>query len=601
MPTLEPAADDAKSAQSALRISMSETPSAKVWVSRIIVRGFRCLEEVEVDLEPNTTFLVGENNTGKSSLLLAISSALGKTRPTVDDLARSQDGTLSEKAEVDLFVRSSEGDTFGEYERGAFAGNVRRLGADSFESAAIRTTFTPSREGGQLLVNRCYLQPGRHELEPSPTELHSRALATFECEMLDASRDLVADLGNRSSRWGRVLFDLQIPEEIGEDGLPSLRSRSALESALAELSLTIRDASPVLKQLQEDLSRLGAVQNTVGTVSLMPFPPNIAEVMRSVEILLSNGSLPGLPLRFHGMGSRSLASLFVFSTLCSLRVGADSGLRPHFLTLIEEPEAHLHPQAITALHEQLKSMPGQRVVSTHSSHLISEAHPKSIRVLRRGPVGQQVLKLSVESLADTAKFRRFVSRPFGELFFSQLVVFGDGASERDALPLLLAAAMGAHPASFGITIVDCESMNHPQVPKLVAAVSELGIPWVVFGDNDDAGNKALSKLLDPDTNSPLTEDSPRFVSAGAKAIERLLLDSGYQDEIKQVAKDESQENLATEKEMLNYLKSNKGWVGAIIVEKALGNAKPLPPSINLLATRIQSMLSIMPLNAEVAK
>ena len=172
----------------------------------------------------------------------------------------------------------------------------------------IRSSFSKSREGGQLLVQRSYLQPGRQGLVVSPAEFHGSALILFECDLLDASRDLVADLGSKSSRWGRVLFDLQIPELPDENGAPHPLSRSTLEATLRSLAGDMRDASPVLTQLEADLSRVSKDHNTVGDVSLLPFPPQIEEVMRSVEILLSHGGAPALPLRFHGMGSRSLAA-----------------------------------------------------------------------------------------------------------------------------------------------------------------------------------------------------------------------------------------------------------------------------------------------------
>ncbi len=563
-----------------------------VWVAQVVTRGFRCIDDLTVDLEPGTTFLVGENNTGKSSLLAAVSAALGRYRPTADDLSRRADGTTVPSAEVDLIIRPGLGDTFGEYERGAFGGNAYRRTGEQAEFVGIRSVFSPSREGGQLLVQRSFLQPGRQGLVVSPAEFHTRALKMFECELLDASRDLVADLGTKSSRWGRVLFDLQIPELPEQNGVPNPLSRSTLEATLRSLAGDMRQASPVLTQLETDLSRLSQVQNTVGEVTLSPFPPQIEEVMRSVEILLSHGDAQALPLRFHGMGSRSLAALFVFSTLCALRVGADQGLRPHFLTLVEEPESHLHPQAITALRAELDLLPGQRIVSTHSTHLVCDAPPNSIRVLRRTGGAFKVFRLSAETLAETARFRRFVARPFGEFFFSRLVIFGDGAAERDALPVMLAKALNISPSALGVTIVDCESMNHPQVPKLLAAANELGLPWIVFVDNDAAGLAAIAKIVDPDTGVPLEFSSRRVVVAGTKAIEQLLLDGGYGDEVKTVA-EEHNDTAATHSDQLQYLKTHKGWAGEAVASRAIGNGKSVPPPVVELAQRIEELLSIV--------
>lgn len=575
------------------RGSVGTRPEANVWIDHVTTRGFRSIENLAIDLEPTTTYLVGENNTGKTSLLLAISAVLGAYRPGVDDLTRRNDGTTAEHAEVEVRIRPSQGSTFGDHERGALGGNVHTIADDPHEVAWIKAVFSASREGGQLLVQRSFLQPGRRELVKSPAPFLASALDLFQCELLDASRDLVADLGNKSSRWGRLLFDLQIPELPEEDGKPHRLSRSTMEAALKTLASDMREASPVLSELELELSRLAQVQNTVGNVTLLPFPPQIEEIMRSVDILLSHGNGPGLPLRFHGLGSRSLASIFVFSTLCSLRLGADQGLRPHFLTLVEEPESHLHPQAITALRSQLDQLPGQRIVSTHSTTLVSEASPGSLRVLRRHGQVFTVHRLSKKSIADTARFRRFVERPFGEFFFSRLVIFGDGAAERDALPILLTRALGASPAALGVTIVDCESMNHPQIPKLIAAADELGLPWIVFTDNDPAGLSSLTKIVDPDTGVGLETDSLHVVMAGAKAMEQLLLDAGYGDEVAEVARREG-ENAVLGADQLKYLKKHKGWVGEAVASLALENNKQIPAPIVDLAQRVRRFLADTP-------
>ena len=401
-------------------ITPAPTPTAQVRIARVVVRNFRCIDDLELDLESGTTFLIGENNAGKSSVLLAIAAALGRHRATADDLRRHLDRNLARSAEIDLFIAPATTDSFGDHERGAFGGNVYRSAYAGPEFVGIRTVLAPSREGGQLLVQRSFLQPGRTGLVVSPSEFLTKALGLLECEVLDASRDLVDDLGSRTSRWGRVLFDLQIPELPEVNGHPNPLSRSELERTMRTLATDMREASPVLGQLEADLRRLSRVQRAVGDVSLLAFPPQIEEVMRSVEILLGQDGSPGLPLRFHGMGSRSLAALFVFATLCSLRVGADLGLKPHLLTLVEEPESHLHPQAVSALRSELELLPGQRIISTHSSQLVCDAPPQSLRVLRRAAGRVSVFHLSPASFAETARFRRFVERPFGEFFLLNL-------------------------------------------------------------------------------------------------------------------------------------------------------------------------------------
>ena len=77
--------------------AIAEPGSAgSIRVSRVVIRNFRCIDEIRLDLGPGTTYLVGENNSGKTSILLALWSALGSRRPLDDDLRRAEDGTLGD-------------------------------------------------------------------------------------------------------------------------------------------------------------------------------------------------------------------------------------------------------------------------------------------------------------------------------------------------------------------------------------------------------------------------------------------------------------------------------------------------------------------------
>ena len=88
------------------------SPSADLRISEVNVSNFRSIVDIRIPLEPGATFLVGENNAGKSSFLLAIAVACGFHRATRDDLHQSDKGTSTE-ATIDLIIRSA-GEEFNE-------------------------------------------------------------------------------------------------------------------------------------------------------------------------------------------------------------------------------------------------------------------------------------------------------------------------------------------------------------------------------------------------------------------------------------------------------------------------------------------------------
>lgn len=559
-------------------------------ISKVRIRNFRCIDEIELDLEPGTTYLVGENNSGKTSILYALWSALGSRRPLDDDLHRSEDGSPAEEASVDIWIVPTDGNVQFAPELSQQLLHVQRDQIRDIDTLAIRIVFKSSREGHILSTRRSFLQPNDENtwVPAEAPALPPSLMNHLEAHLLHASRDLDEERGNLTSVWGRVLADLQI-DQISDQG----ESRHELEEALSDIAKRIREASPVLRSLGTDLAGITEAQASVGRVELQPVPPRLEELARTAEVELHQEGQPVLPLRLQGLGSRSLATMLVFKTLAQFRLGADSEFRTHIITLLEEPEAHLHPQAISALQSLLDSLPGQRIVSTHSSQLVSHIDPRSVRIIRRLQNSVKVLGLPPETAKKIAQFRRFVERPFGEIIFAKAIVLCDGSTERCVLPVLLYSYFERHPAGLGVSFVDCESMNRDQQTNaVVKAAHELDIKWVVFADNDDKGISALERIINPATDKPLSPVSSEVIMSGRQQIEQLLIDAGYTDDIETVALEKGETITSNQDSWLNFLKRNKPWASEQVAIKAVNANRPLPGSIRKLGEKIEELLGI---------
>ena len=87
-------------------------PASGFRISRVTIRNFRCIDEIQFDIEPGATYLVGVNNAGKTSILLALWSALGSRRPLDYDLRRAVDDAAADEASVDVMVVPPDGQRF---------------------------------------------------------------------------------------------------------------------------------------------------------------------------------------------------------------------------------------------------------------------------------------------------------------------------------------------------------------------------------------------------------------------------------------------------------------------------------------------------------
>lgn len=122
-------------------------------------------------------------------------------------------------------------------------------------------------------------------------------------------------------------------------------------------------------------------------------------------------------------------------------------LRPPVFTLVavEEPENSLSPHYLGRIVNALNLMTGngdaQALIATHAPSMLRRVAPERIRYLRltEGRTSR-VAHIQLPDTTDEAhKFVREAVQAFPEVYFSRLVVLGEGDSEEIVLPRLLQA------------------------------------------------------------------------------------------------------------------------------------------------------------------
>lgn len=581
-------------------------PASNIRIGDVRVRDFRNLEDVCLTLGHSTTVLVGENNSGKTSFLEALEVAIGARRAIEDDLLMSRDGARSARFIVDLVVVP----TAARFENtvAPLFGNAIERSPDGGELVAIRAVGEPNPDGSGVSIRRAFLQgwSGCETVEAEPREMPQprvggRVLETLAFHLLDAKRDLVADLRSRRSPWGRLLANLDVPDDL----------RAEIEAELTGLGNRVVSDSGVLSRLTE---RLSAVTQTLGSsitsVELAPLPVRVEEVARAVDVHVTAPGGAALPLRRQGMGSRSLAALAVFRAFVDLRLGMGHGVRPLAITGFEEPEAHLHPQAQSAVARLIDEIPGQKVVSTHSPRVAHEAELESLRFFRRQGHRIRICQIRREYTHEQlVKVRRFVQRRLGEALFARLVVLGDGATERQALPVFGRAHWeGQDPEGLGVSVLEVPNLRDETAQTLIGVLEDLGIPWLVLVDADDAGRKAIASLGEHLGRDALAEAQEVVWLPEGQAFERHLVEEGPLDAIEagiadvygeraldEYASRRGWESLARKELVFRFLRHYKGSYGAgvaqaIVEARQAAGQDLLPGAIRQLFERADELL-----------
>jgi predicted ATP-dependent endonuclease of OLD family len=119
------------------------------------------------------------------------------------------------------------------------------------------------------------------------------------------------------------------------------------------------------------------------------------------------------------------------------------------LLFIEEPEAHTHPQMqyifankIKSILESIENL--QTIITTHSSHIVSQCFFEDIRYLKNesGNIDIKNFYKDLESKykdeEDYFKFlKQYLTIQSSELFFARKIIFIEGTSERMLLPYFI--------------------------------------------------------------------------------------------------------------------------------------------------------------------
>ena len=389
-------------------------------IAYIRIRNFRALKDVEIPLA-RSTVLIGENNSGKSSVLDCISLALGRRwgqrgtgfseydltldgdiapgepsvgkEPTPDhgpdsvgaEVPESPDDEEVQESSIELFFTEETVDEWPEEITSGLFGIVQTDPTTELNSITLRVTYKRNPlenayEPGWAFIN---LQGDPIGASEARRAANARPFFRFvPVFFLSALRDASEEFSSRSQFWGRLLKAVEIsPDE-----------RRSLDEAIEELNAKLLAADPRVSDTVERLKEIQAVvaNGAAADVSIRALPMKVWELLARSEIVIKGESgAPWLPLNRHGQGVRSLSVIYLFNAFVARLLKDTYSELSEPIVALEEPEVHLHPQAVRALWSQVDALPGQKIIATHSPYFMQYVPIRDIRLLRRGADGVQ--------------------------------------------------------------------------------------------------------------------------------------------------------------------------------------------------------------------
>lgn len=490
-------------------------------ISRIEIANFRGITSLDLTLG-DTTVLIGENNTGKTAVLDALRFALRDVRvrrgcafDTYDfHLATpTADPAAAPAISIRLTFRENAPGEWGDQQ----TARLNRAKIAQIETNGCACVIL--KVGGRFdAASQDFVQDWEFQnLAGAPlTGIAESAMAVLQSEVsyyyLAALRDAAKHFDARGSFWRPFLKESQLSPE----------KRTEIEGKLNEVNQLIISSHSSFAQVVSKLKEVKDVVSMKGgddIVSVDAVPGRLFDMLSKAQVNLNTTTGAKVPISRHGEGTQSLAVLTLFNAfLQTWNKGSP-------VVALEEPEAHLHPNAVRALWRLIERIPGQKIISTHSGDILSEVPASSvIRLYRLGDTVKSARLADVSLDAnDIRKFNFHIRRDRGELLFARCWILGEGETEASLIPEC-ARILGLDFERAGIRFVTYQTGI--SLEPCLRVANGMGIHWVVLTDNDAQGANDRAAAQNYLQGRPIAD--AMFVMPEAN-IEQHLCVNGFVD------------------------------------------------------------------------
>jgi putative ATP-dependent endonuclease of OLD family len=455
-----------------------------MYLAQLRIENFRAFgakvdgTDLDLTLASGLNLLVGENDSGKTAIVDAIRHLLWTTSQDYHRLTDDDFHVKGGERASDLMITATFRD-LSVLQQAAF---LEYLTIGESEEPSLCISLLARRQevgvGGKRRASVVF-RAGSDTKGPTV----EGALREFlRCTYLKPLRDAEAELtAGKNSRLSQILRSHpDFADQAKSDWAPEAPAvpPTTLVGIMKQAEHLIK-SNTVVQSVHESINKKFLIDLSLGTNILtaaisVAKSADLQQILEKLELALDSYAGVELPTK-RGLGLNNV--LFMATEL--LLLGASDTMP---LLLIEEPEAHLHPQMQLRLMEMLEvraavrppaEMAGdeaaavvgvadeeptnpdqvQVIVTTHSPTLASKADVEALTLITQHKAFSLSSSCTTLDHSDYAFLRRFLDSTKANLFFAKAVLVVEGDGENILLPAI-AQALSRPFSKYGVSVVN---------------------------------------------------------------------------------------------------------------------------------------------------
>lgn len=434
---------------------MESAPSATaasrpgdVRITRLKISKFRAIGSAEIELG-DTLALVGQNGSGKSSILRALNA----------------------------FFNFDEEKTDFENGNHAYFRTMQSVIEVTIDGLAADTALQPTVTGGSQL--RAQL---KFRKQPVWNVFVAGKWQTAAPGFHEALRKQIAYALIPTRRDHAVAHEpaTGLLERAVDEWVTSNRQRDRVSPQVAKLGgqLQKNSLSGFVKQLRKVAPGDGPFSFELSYSS----PPDYRLLLANLALTVNEGG-QSVPLADSGSGTQSMAIFALYAYLAELQSKT-------FVLGVEEPEQNLHPQAQRQLIKRITSLGLQVLFTTHSPTVVDSLDHEQVILCRRIKGKTRGLEVQIRQIPsdfferhklDRDSYYKFHRRLNSEFAFADFVTVTEGPVDSAVILTLLRDA-GIDPAELGMSIVALDGVSN--IRHMFHILRQLGIASAFVVDKD---------------------------------------------------------------------------------------------------------------------